>query len=182
MPLEQLLRKPTRGPARRGPSLAGLTQQTSVLPGVLDVITGLRGIRPAELAAATTANAGSCFDCRRATGRSPLPQPPFPTAANANAPGDVGRRAGARRRGRAGASMGCPAAGAEYARCLGLRVARFSQQIDGRNAEIAVCMVLQEVELAAQLLRISDSIASMLGAQRSHADTGDAAAAGRPTV
>ncbi len=60
MPLEQLLLE-TDAPDQPGAAHRGERNEPAFLPEVLDVIAGLRGIEPAELAAATTANAERLF-------------------------------------------------------------------------------------------------------------------------
>ncbi len=60
MPLEQLLLE-TDAPDQPGAAHRGERNEPAFLPEVLDVIAGLRGIEPAELATATTANAERLF-------------------------------------------------------------------------------------------------------------------------
>lgn len=60
MPLEQLLLE-TDAPDQPGSAHRGERNEPAYLPEVLDVIAGLRGMEPAELAAATTKNAERLF-------------------------------------------------------------------------------------------------------------------------
>ena len=60
MPLEQLLLE-TDAPDQPGAAHRGERNEPAFLPEVLDVIAGLRGMEPSELAAATTANAERLF-------------------------------------------------------------------------------------------------------------------------
>ena len=61
MPLEQMLLE-TDAPDQPGAGHRGERNEPAFLPEVLDVIAGLRGMDPDELAAATTANAERLFN------------------------------------------------------------------------------------------------------------------------